>query len=71
MGGFFGSEILVFKCKIHTILTNFDSPDAYFDNLCLIMISDPQAEKFGNKKCCNCKDSGGKPNRMPAKDIME
>jgi hypothetical protein len=49
--------------------SNFDAPDVYFDNLCLV--SDPQAEKFGNPKCCNCKDPGENPNRMPAEDLME
>jgi hypothetical protein len=42
---------------------------AYLDNLYLV--SDPQAEKFGNPKCCSCKDPGETPNRMPAKDLME
>jgi hypothetical protein len=35
--------------------TNFDPPDAHFDNFCLF--SDAQAEKVGNPKCYDCKDS--------------
>jgi hypothetical protein len=41
--------------------TNFDAPDAHFDNLYLI--SDAQAEKWGNPKYNDCKDPN-KPNRL-------
>jgi hypothetical protein len=36
--------------------TNFDAPDAHFDNF-----SDAQAETFGNPKYYDCKD----PKRLP------
>jgi hypothetical protein len=46
-----------FESSIHCN-TNFDAPDAHFNNLCLF--SDANAKKFGNLKCYHCKVLGEK-----------
>jgi hypothetical protein len=42
---------------------NFYAPDVHFDNLYLL--SDPQAEKIGNLKCYDSKDSLKTQNKVP------
>jgi hypothetical protein len=45
--------------------SNFDAPDAYFDNLHVCLLSDAQVKKIGNWICMTVKTRGKNPNSLP------
>jgi hypothetical protein len=68
MGEFLGSEILVFKCKIHTIpvlMHLMRIPTTYVS----LVILRPKNLEIRN--VVTVKTRGKNPNRMPAKDLLE